>query len=89
MTTENIVTERIKNNIECLTLAYTDAIDDFNSEWSKKRCKWFFGRYRRNKLMKEIVNRKTYYIKEIMEPHLSPYNVVEVKDVLKELEGNV
>jgi hypothetical protein len=71
MTIENIVSERIKHNIECLTLTYKDAINDFNSEWSKKKFKWFFKRYRQNKLMKEIVYRQPlYYITEITQPNI-------------------
>ena len=28
--------------------------NDFEAEWSKKHCKWFFKKYRQQKLMEQI-----------------------------------
>lgn len=69
-----------------------DNIDfDFESEWSKKRCKWFFPKYRRKKLRNKVINRYKHQMFEVVCDVIDEYipkkmhelfsSMIDVRDV--------
>jgi hypothetical protein len=44
---------------------------EFQKEWSKKKCKWFFKKHRQNKLLMQIYRRHQHPIFAIIEESVS------------------
>lgn len=64
---------------------------DFQEEWDKKKCKWFFPKYRRKKLRAKIIRRYSHPIFSLIEDTVEEMlpkamddffdNLVDIKDV--------
>ena len=66
---------KMKNELDAAVLQYkqdlkeykTKLQNEFETEWSKKKFKWFFRRYRQRKLKSKIFRRHSRPIFELME----------------------
>lgn len=72
---ENELITKMKNDIDASLLQYEQDLkeyreklqNEFETEWSKKKFKWFFKNYRQRKLKSKILRRHRRPIFELME----------------------